>query len=261
MSTTIKKADLQPGDVFLYHGTSFVSRLIRLFDATEYSHASIWTGSQVIEALGDGVNKRSLNASVADCEYVHVYRFRDSAGNGLGAAGLPAAPVITIADQFGANKNRYGYEQILLLALLASARRLAAPIPFLGRILRTLLDNAMDALANLAAAGREPLICSELVFRCFDEAGAAYKVAIRGADMAANFAAGTMAATSFETQPEDDGGFADAAATFLANYSALKPMPPAPVGVGGMVMAVANFVTPGDLSKSPNLQKFGRLLI
>lgn len=255
----IKATQLQPGDVLLYHGTAMLSRMIRLFDGTEYSHAAIWTGTNVVEALGGGVVKHGLKASVAGTEYVHVYRFRDNAGHQLGAAGLPAQPVVSRADQFAANGNRYAYEQLLLIALLASTRRVTAPIPFFGRLLRTMLDSATDVLARIAAAGKEPLICSELVFRCYDESGAAYMVNIRGADVAANFAAGAMSVTASSGPEEDDGGLANAAADFLANYSVMKPAPPATTELGGSVMAVANFITPGDLSKSPNLQKLGKL--
>lgn len=257
MSTKIKQTDMQPGDVLFYHGNSMLARLIRLFDGTDYNHAAIWTGSEVIEALGNGVNHGSLSHSVADAEYVHVYRFRDNAGNQLGSPSLSSQPVVAKANQFAADSNRYGYEQILLLALLASTRQITTPIPFLGRILRTVLDEAADVVASLAAVGKEPLICSELVFRCYDESGAGYKVAIRGADIASNFAVGAMSSASSNATPQDDGGFADAAAAFLTNYNALKLVTSSPAGMGGSVMAVANFVTPGDLSKSPNLQKLG----
>jgi hypothetical protein len=257
----VKASQLQPGDVLLYHGTAMLSRMIRLFDGTEYSHAGIWTGTNVVEALGSGVVKHGLKPSVAGSEYVHVYRFRDNAGNQLGSAGLPAQIVISGADRFAATGNRYAYEQILLIALLASTRRITAPIPFFGRLIRTMLDSATDVLARIAAAGKEPLICSELVFRCYDEAGAAYTINIRGADIAATFATGAMSMANSSAVEEDDGGLADAAADFLANYSVMKPVPAASANLGGSVMAVANFITPGDLSKSPNLQKLGKLSV
>jgi hypothetical protein len=196
---------------------------------------------------------------VGRAEYVHVYRFRDNGGHGLGSAKLPAQPIVAHAEQFAANGNRYAYEQLLLIALLASTRRATGTIPFLGRLLRTMLDGAMDVLARIAAAGKEPLICSELVFRCYDEVGAAYKIAIRGADIASNFAAGAMSLANSSFEQTDDAELDNAAADFLANYSVMKPAPAGTTELGGAVMAVSNFITPGDLSKSPNLQKLGKL--
>jgi len=256
MTDTIRQSDLRPGDVLLYHGSGLLSRLIRLFDGTNYSHAGIWTGKRVVEALGNGVNGRMLHVSVKGAQYVHVFRYRDKAGKELGAA-LSPDPVTGQADQFVQNGNRYGYEQLLLLALLASTRRLTSPVPFLGRILRNFLDSAADVLARLGALGKEPLICSELVYRCYEQAGADYKVLIRGADMAAGMAMATMDAPP--KADADDGGYLESALVFLEKYQALKPAPPADPALGGAVMAVSNFVTPGDLSKSPNLRLLGRL--
>lgn len=102
------------------------------------------------------------------------------------------------------------------------------------------------------------MICSELVYRCFDQAGSPYKILIRGADIAqANaMALGAQAAASAATHAtgiaEDDFPYEEAAA-FLDNYYATRS--------GGDVStaAVPDFVTPGDLSKSPNLWKLGTL--
>jgi cell wall-associated NlpC family hydrolase len=87
----IKPSELQPGDVLLYHGNSFISRLIRLFDGTEYSHASIWVGDHVVEAIGQGVVGRSLAVSTADVKYTDVYRYRNKdSGLNPGDEAVPA---------------------------------------------------------------------------------------------------------------------------------------------------------------------------
>ncbi len=261
----IKPADLKPGDVLLYHGTALVSRLIRLFDGTEYSHASIWVGDHVVEALGNGVNARGLKVSTADAKYTDVYRYRNKdSGLMLGDdnSPLPAKPVLDQAKQFETDKDRYAYEEILLLALLASTRQLTTPVPLLGFILRNFLDHAADLLARLIHEKKEPLICSELVYRCFSQAGQNYKIRIHGADMAM----ATMAAAVPPLVPAQDlSGYQSAAASFLANYQAAKavntgprPLATAPAAAA-MAAAVANFVTPGDLKKSPDLQLLGTL--
>ena len=46
---------LQPGDVLLYHGTGFISDMIRLFDGSDYSHAALFNGQNVVEAIASGI--------------------------------------------------------------------------------------------------------------------------------------------------------------------------------------------------------------
>lgn len=94
MSTTITTTDLKPGDVFLYQGTSLVARLIRLFDGTEYSHASIYDGAKVAEALSQGITTNTVADSVAGSNFVDVYRFISADKHHLGDTGYPAAKVI-----------------------------------------------------------------------------------------------------------------------------------------------------------------------
>ncbi len=78
---------------------------------------------------------------------------------------------------------RYGYEQILLLALLVSTQQIAWEwIPGIASFVRDALDAAAAELASLTAAGRGPMICSELVYRCYEEAGEQYHIRIVGAD-------------------------------------------------------------------------------
>lgn len=273
MSAIVKPAQLRPGDVLLYHGDSLVSRLIRLFDGTNYSHASIWDGKHVVEALFEGVAGRPLKASVAGTPYVDCFRYRNGkTGRMLGedSAPLPAKPVLAQAAAFEKEASRYAYEEVLLLALLAATRQATAPIPFLGMILRNILDHAADELARLMAAGKEPLICSELVFRCYDQAGTAYQIRIRGADVAMKHAAVAMT-TATPMTIDDPSGYHRAAAAFLENYEAAKrtalihapsdAVMAAASAAPITTQAVANFVTPGDLKNSPDVQLVGRLSV
>ena len=274
MLTIVKPAELHAGDVFLYHGDGFISSLIRLFDGTEYSHSSIWNGNHVVEALGQGVVGQSLKASVTGANYVDVYRYKNKdTGLSLGddTSPLPAKPVLSQANQFEKDHDRYAYEEILLLALLASTRQVTAPIPFLGMILRNLLDNAADVLGRLMSAGKEPLICSELVYRCFTQAGNSYAIRIRGSDTAlASVVALDPLSTAAQAQ-EDSTGYPAAATAFLENYRAAKRHTHAsvqPVSTTAMAAsdaltgsAVADFVTPGDLKRSPDLQLVGTLSV
>jgi hypothetical protein len=257
MSTHIRPGDLKPGDVLLYHGSSLIARLIRWFDGTEYHHSGIWQGDHVVEAISNGVASRSLEESVGGAMYVDVYRYhRLPQKEPLGSPGLPPEPVLAAVAQFEVNRQRYAYEGIVLLALLAATRRTKLPFG-LGILLRNLLDEAAEKVAEIVAAGKEPMICSELVYRCYESGGAPYKILIRGADialanaMALGAQSTTIAAANWSQETGDDYPYEEASA-FLDNYYAVK-------GGDVSIAAVADFVTPGDLSKSPNLWKLGTL--
>ena len=246
-------SDLRPGDVLLYHGDSFLSSLIRAFDGTEYSHAGIYDGTRIVEAIGEGVVRRAIPVSVDGAKYVDVYRFKTKSGKSIGDEGLPALPVISQINQFASNPERYAYEQLVFLALLATTRKLKVPV--LGFVIRNILDSAATLLNKIVAAGKEPVICSELVYRCYQGAGADYKIAIKGADKAANSIAAVAGPKSKVSKEEKE--MQASAKRFLAawNDAQRSTQPEGTVSI----KAVADFVSPGDLSKSPNLVKKGRL--
>ena len=154
--------DLAPGDVLLYRGASDLSAAIRFFDGSEVSHASVHLGrGQIAEALGTGLARRGLAASLADADWTLVLRLKDPP--------TQMTPVRKRALRFVAEGHRYAYEQIVLLAFLCLTRRLPAA-PALRSFVRGVLDAAAAALAKQVAAGSEPMICSEFVYRCYDEA-------------------------------------------------------------------------------------------
>jgi hypothetical protein len=151
---------LIPGDVLLHHNRGAVSDLIRLVDGSEYSHASLLHDpGHVAEATAHGVRMDSLAAALARGAYADSYRL---------VTGPPTlSPVIERADTILVQGDRYAYEQIVLLAVLCTTRRIPLP-PEARTLLRTLLDAACRRLVQIVAANKEPMICSEFVFRCFD---------------------------------------------------------------------------------------------
>jgi hypothetical protein len=259
MSGKVPRNSLQPGDVLLYHGVGLISDLIRLFDGGPYSHAAVYDGANVLEAVAEGTVVDPVAQSVASAQFVDVYRFIASDGTPFGQAGCAAQPVLDRIQYYEQNHQRYGYEQILLLALLCATRH-----PQQGTlsavealILRKFLDQAAEVIARLIHAGKEPMICSELVYRCYTEAGAPYQITIKGADI------------PFRAAPPSavDAAFQAEAARFMLNYAVAKrhnvagpefraAKSPQDIATAA---AVADFVTPRDLESSPNLQKVGTL--
>jgi hypothetical protein len=280
MTARLTFADLKPGDILLYHGTAQISWLIRLFDGGQYSHASIYDGHQTVEALDPGIVHQGVADSVKGAKYVDVYRFVDAKGRKLRDPGCPDQPVLDRINYYLQNPQRYAYEDILLLAMLASTRQIPVVswIPGLNLLIRDLLDHAAEVLAKLTAAGKTPVICSALVYRCYHEAdaGGEYNILISGADVlaaarAAEVHSALAATVGLSSAAVSGAGINDPLAAqkqdFLARYASLAGASTPSVaslaaarasGMAGAA-AVAEFVTPRDLEKSRSLYMVGTL--
>jgi hypothetical protein len=156
----LNKTERLAGDIILYHGNSLLAKLIQFFDGTEMNHAGIYLGEGMVgEALDGGLKQRTLEESMADDEYVIVRRLITDPGT--------MDPVVNKARDYLAIGNRYGFEQIFLLAFLGLTRKLQVN-PFLEWLLRKLFDQAASWLMN--QGDKQPMICSEFAYRCYDEA-------------------------------------------------------------------------------------------
>lgn len=160
MGKLIQFQNLMEADILLYHGSSWVSRAIRFFDGTEFNHASIYVGgNNVTEAIAQGVVKRNIDTSVNNYKPVIIMRLINRPDD--------MTPVIKKSQEY--EGNRYAYEQLLLLVLICSFRKVRlnnAVARFIGKI----LEGAASILLRFTRGGKEALICSELVYRCYDEA-------------------------------------------------------------------------------------------
>lgn len=107
-------SNLKDGDICLYNGNGWISKMIRLLDGTKMNHASIFVGNnEVIEAEGgkNRINKNTIEESISGSNWIKVYRL------------IELDPVVDKANWYFGQGNRYGYEQILLLAMLALIRK------------------------------------------------------------------------------------------------------------------------------------------
>jgi hypothetical protein len=151
-----------PGDILLHHNKGFISDLIRRFDGSQYSHASlVYNATTVAEANAHGVRVDPLGPAIAAGKYTDTYRLRREPPN--------CDPVLARARYYLGMGERYAFEELVFLALLCTVRRI--PLPRVVRVLlRKVLDAAASLLNGILAAGRQPMICSEFVYRCYDEA-------------------------------------------------------------------------------------------
>ncbi len=157
---TIEMKEISAGDIILYHSNSLLAKLIQFFDGTEVNHASVCIGGgKVVEALGSGVKCNTIRKSIRDNDYVIVRRMKTDPGT--------MQPVVDKANWYLQLGNRYGYEQLVLLAILGLTRKLQVN-NYLSWLLRKIFDQAADIL--MKQGDRQPMICSEFVYRCYDEA-------------------------------------------------------------------------------------------
>lgn len=162
----MKITDLQPGDVLLYSGQSLIGKLIRALDGTEATHAGIFlSGGNVGEALmvgRPGINANPIETSIEGTNWVEVRR--------LPTEKLARQPLMDVANRYIAEGNRYAYAEVLLVATICLTRKLNLNDRLLGRIAFGLMNKANRWIAEMVDQDKEPMICSEFVYRCYDEA-------------------------------------------------------------------------------------------
>lgn len=181
----IKPDALRPGDVLLSSDLNPISKLIKTINKSDYCHAALYTGEAVIEAVFGGVEKSNLQERIADKEYMDVYRFV-SGGNILGDPGWPAEPVIRRAEYYCKPGQKYAYRELFFLLVLLRAQygRISKAIWrfFIQKYLSIPeLKEKYELYIDRKEKDEEPVICSELVYRCFAEATAdqKYKLSIQ----------------------------------------------------------------------------------
>ena len=241
----MKPQSLRPCDVFEFHGTSWIGKAIRLFDGGDHNHSAIWTGEGLAEAAPEGFVLHSLDHAIGDGdEWVDIYRpvqFVDGSFITIGDSDFPAQPVLDRIKHYLDEGDRYSFEQLVLLALVCEVRRIAGgPLSvrmFADKLAEAALDafgkiNIIGLLSDMASKGKEPLICSESVYRCLSEAGPDYQPVILPESMHA----------IYRTAKPVDG--------ILAIYNSLRADS---TGIN------PNFVTPHDLCMSPSLMYIDRL--
>jgi hypothetical protein len=153
-------SEVRPGDILLFRGRGLIPWAIRLFDGGEVNHAAIaLDATDLAEAAGAGLRRNTLAEAAENNVFTEIRRFE----------GADLTPVLSKASRFVEEGHRYAYQQILLLALLAVTRRIPAP-RVAKRLIRSALDHAASALGDMLPSGASWMICSEFVYRCFNEA-------------------------------------------------------------------------------------------
>ncbi len=266
----LRLKDLQPGDVILSRAKFLIeggweSALIVWLDGGRYSHAAVFNGHAFVEMIGVGIVASAPRVKTHVHRYSHVYRFHDRDGREMDGDMLPAAPVVAEADGLLNTVNRYGYAELLMVAVVIvlrgafMSRRQRAVVEVLGGVLLTALKRLIDDLRRNRTV---TLTCTELIARCFwrasDPRGTPYGVLIRlfnrhrGNRDVSDRMTGITQALTRELMRLD------------ADWTIALTSPREPNGVlpetliAGSPLLPANCVTPCDLERSPSLRLLGR---
>jgi hypothetical protein len=264
MSDEIKFSDLKPGDVFLCKGSGLLSEMICLLDGGMYSHGAIFDGQKVVQATLHGVVASDID-SLKEELFVDVFRFIKN-NHYLDDEGWPSQPVVDTADKIAAEGIQYATDHLILFGLLAVTRDIKMA-PFEKKMLRIILDHAMDAVYKILDKGQQPMICSEVVYRCFDEAPTNEKYALRIQGTSFNILKARIkmqySLSSFKTGADisnhEDEDFEKARQNFINAWTKAKQNRNfASYAKAEPGLTVASCVSPHDLETSPNLTRIGR---
>ena len=165
---------LQPADILLSLGDGEVSEAIHLLDGGWYSHVGLWTGAEVIESIGRGVQCWTLEESVSGGHrvYLDVYRHKY-------ASASQRARVVEHARKY--THRQYAWGDLLLGSVIVGSG--AFVFRSSERNQRAWL-NAMQTLNRLFLLDRERademVTCAELVARSYLSAEVPISINLEG---------------------------------------------------------------------------------
>lgn len=152
---------LRPGDILLTAGNGFASVGIQVLTLAPVSHAALYVGDgQVIEAVGEGVRTRSIDAVLQEEAMVVAFRHP---GTTPEAAALMRG---FAEDKLG---SRYGYLGVVLHAPFAVERRVCE-LPLVPGLVRDFCLRGV-ALVQLGTGSDDRFFCSQLVLEAYRHAG------------------------------------------------------------------------------------------
>ena len=261
--------DLAPGDVLLHMGKGELSKLIAWVGDSRYSHAALVTdNAQLIEAAASGVRRTGLAERPRMTQafhYIDVFR-------PLRPAPHEATLLTALLAASDAYLGRpYPMTTLFTLGIVCAVRNKMPGDAAFRRALRMALDLVIDNDAS-------KVVCSELVYRGFDEAQTAPPHALRlaigdGAPQPTALPSIDIEALWSEclddyqrSRPQGVSMRAMEATPDTAELDDLLAQARATLGLDAPAMLNATdaapnpkTVLPADLEFSPSLQRLGRL--
>lgn len=265
--TPLQTADLVPGDVLLHMGTGELSKLIAWVGDSVYSHAAlVIPGNQLIEAAASGVRHAGLAERMRmlqNFHYIDAFRpLRPTARDSAERAALFAAADVYLGRP-------YPMTSLLTLGIICAVRNKLPGDASLHAALRMALD-------LVVRNDDSQVVCSELVYRAFEEAATRPPHGLRLPLTTTppsptplpriDIAALMLECLDDYSRSRGRAALAESAAADTRDVEDLLAQARARLGVDSVLMSGGagstpnpKTVLPADLEYSPGLRKAGRL--
>lgn len=181
--------DLKPGDVLLFSGEkgSYISEAIMFLTNAPVSHAALTynPSSSIIEETPPAVQTNPAAKRFVDRK-ITVMRFDPPQPD--------YEPVLTAATGYLNEQEPYAMANLYLVGMLLIYRKFT-PDTLTQRIIINILKKITAGIITYynqyKTPGKLPMVCSQFVYQCYDDAGAGYKLKIKDGVLLAEEKGGT----------------------------------------------------------------------
>lgn len=169
--------DLVTGDVALFapEKGSFISKAIVWLTGAPVSHAAMVYSDvspvKLVEETPPAV-RISLAAQRFPGRKISVMRFTSD---------IPLKPVIEVSSGFVNNEEPYAMDNLYLVGIVLLYRKVSPSGPVqrvILKILKKLTVEIMEYLDKHKYPDKEPMVCSQMVYECFQQAGTDYHLKV-----------------------------------------------------------------------------------
>lgn len=200
--------DLQQGDVLLFEAdlNDCVSWAITFCSKAPVSHAAICYDVEkglIVDAAGEFVRTAELCKYIEDKRPVHVCRMNPS---------LSKKPVLDAAQTHLDRKDPYAFSTLWMVSfviLYENYRATSSVQKAIARFLEAVCARLITAVNHRQYGDKTPMVCSQFVAQCYEEAGSDYKLTFKRA-VDANGALGGASLLEQVIKAQQNTGFVGA---------------------------------------------------
>jgi hypothetical protein len=169
-------ADLKPGDILLLSGEKghLLSKAIMYLTDSPVSHAALSykSSDQIVEETLPQIRIFESKKGFEN-RTVFVKRLKNQQKS--------MDPVIQAAEEYLNSLEPYGKANLIILGLLLlykkfSPNRLTQKV--MAKIFKLIASDLIDFINKHSYPGKYPMVCSQLVYRCYQDAGKDYRLLI-----------------------------------------------------------------------------------
>lgn len=174
---------LQSADILLFSGSKkddegkdWISQAIMFLTNSKVTHAALYREQgEIIEETPPMVQTYKLGSD-------ERFHGREIYINRLNSQQFFPAPVIKAATTYFNQKTPYAFNNMYLLGLILLYKKFNPNIltkRVMIKIYKSLATRIIDYINQHKSPGKSPMVCSQFVFQCYEDAGEGYHLKIR----------------------------------------------------------------------------------